>query len=268
MTSTGLAESVESMRQLAVAWRTMVLDRDADADVRDLPGLAVRWADTTFSFWNCVTLTEEEVAADLLRRRLDEAAGIMRAKKHAGFLWVFENLLGAEARPALGAAAEQAGLQYVFGGTGMAGDILPLPEPDHPDLAFVRVSTDEHLRAYADLQAAAYDFPEDACRDGLAGAGLWTTGMHAYLALRGDTPVSCAATLPAQGRLFVAFVATAPRWQRRGYGEAVTRKALHEGAKATGLTRATLHATEAGAPVYPRIGFTANTPIRFYALKD
>jgi hypothetical protein len=41
---TVLAESIESMEQLAVAWRAMVLDRDADADVRDLPGIAVRWA--------------------------------------------------------------------------------------------------------------------------------------------------------------------------------------------------------------------------------
>jgi hypothetical protein len=46
----------------------------------------------------------------------------------------------------------------------------------------------------------------------------------------------------------------------------VTRKALFEGARATGLTRATLHATAAGAPVYPRIGFEPNSPIRFYAL--
>ncbi len=56
--------------------------------------------------------------------------------------------------------------------------------------------------------------------------------------------------------------------QRRGYGEAVTRKALYEGVRATGLTRATLHATAAGAPVYPRIGFEPNSPMRFYALKD
>jgi hypothetical protein len=47
----------------------------------------------------------------------------------------------------------------------------------------------------------------------------------------------------------------------------VTRKALHEGALATGLTRATLHATAAGAPVYPRIGFIPNTPLRFFALE-
>ncbi len=90
--------------------------------------------------------------------------------------------------------------------------------------------------------------------------------MYAYLALRDGVPVA-AATVEAVGRLFVVLVATDARRQRRGYGEAVTRKALYEGGRATGITRATLHATEAGAPVYPRIGFEPNSRIGFYSLK-
>ncbi|MGW2889246.1 GNAT family N-acetyltransferase [Streptomyces griseoruber] len=255
------------MQQLATVWRAMVLDRDAEADVRDLPGIAVRWADCRFAFWNCLTLTEVGADAALTRRRLAEAADIMRAKRHPGFLWVFEDLLGTGARAGLTEAAERAGLAYAFPGTGMAGDLLRLPEPAHPDLTFVRVSTDEHLRAYADLNSRAYGFPLADGRDGLAGSTLWKRGVHAWLGLREEIPVTCAATVEADGRLFVVLVATDPRWERRGYGEAVTRKALYEGARATGLTRATLHATAAGAPVYPRIGFAPNSPLRFYGLR-
>lgn len=65
------------------------------------------------------------------------------------------------------------------------------------------------------------------------GPRLWKRDVHAYLGMRGDAPVACAAT--------------APEWQRRGYREAVTRKALNDGALATGLTCATLRATVAGA---------------------
>ncbi|MFJ4080427.1 GNAT family N-acetyltransferase [Streptomyces iakyrus] len=263
-----LAESVESMEQLATVWRAMVLDRDPDADVRDLPGIAVRWADCRFAFWNCVTLTDVGADAGLLKERLDEAAGIMRSKSRAGFLWVFEDLLDDGARAALGAAAEQAGLQYAFPGTGMAGDLLPVPDPVHPELTFVRVDDDDLLRAYADINARAYGFPLEDGRDGLAGSSWWKSGVFAYLGLRDGVPVTCAATVEADGRLFVVLVATDPAWERRGYGEAVTRKALYEGARATGLTRATLHATAAGAPVYPRIGFRPNSPMRFYALGD
>ncbi|MEU8540760.1 GNAT family N-acetyltransferase [Streptomyces sp. NPDC048717] len=263
-----LADAVESMEQLSVGWRTLVLDRDADADVRDLPGVAVRWADSRFAFWNCVTLTDPDTGAAQLEQRLSQAAEIMRTKKHPGFLWVFEDLIADGARGSLSAAAEQAGLAHAFPGTGMAGDLLPLPEPGHPDLTFVRVSTDEQLQAYADINSRAYGFPLEDGRDGLVGSALWKNGVYAYLGLRDGVPVTCAATVEAQGRLFVVLVATDPAWERHGYGEAVTRKALYEGGRATGLTRATLHATEAGAPVYPRIGFQPNSPIHFFSLKE
>ncbi|MEU3542293.1 GNAT family N-acetyltransferase [Streptomyces paromomycinus] len=246
----------------------MVLDRDPHADVRDLPGIAVRWADCRFAFWNCVTLTDVGVGAEALGQRLGQAADIMRAKKHPGFLWLFEDLLDGEARSAVDTAAEQAGLQYAFPGTGMAGDLLPIPEPAHSELTFTRVRTEEQVRAYADINSRAYGFPLEDGHDGLAGSALWKNDVYAYLGMRGDVPVACAATVEAEGRLFVVLVATDPQWQRRGYGEAVTRKALYEGARATGLTRAVLHATAAGAPVYPRIGFQPNSPIRFYSLKD
>ncbi|MFD4635708.1 GNAT family N-acetyltransferase [Lentzea sp. NPDC058436] len=254
--------TAESVEQLAVGWRAMVLDRDPDADVRDLPGIAVRWADCGFPFWNCVTLTETD--ADLLAQRFAEAAEVMRAKERFGFLWVFEGLVqGVD----LDALAARAGLEFAFPGTGMAGDLLAIAEPSHPELTFERVTTDEQLLAYADLNSRAYAFEQGAGRDGIGGSALWKSEVRAYLGLRDGVPVTCAATVETAGRLFVVLVATDPAWERHGYGEAVTRKAVYEGWRATGITRATLHATVAGAPVYRRIGFEPSSPIRFYALK-
>lgn len=261
-------DSIESLEQLATVWRVTALDRNPGADTRDLPGIAVRWADCRFPFWNCATLTDVGADAALTVRRLNEAADIMRAKERPGFLWVFEDLLDATARAALPAAARSAGLEYAFPGTGMAADLPDLPAPAHPGLTFVRVATEEHLRAYADINARAYGLPLEDGRDGLAGSTLWKRQVYAYLGIRGDgEPVTCAATVEADGRLFVLLVATAPEWERRGYGEAVTRKALYEGARATGLARAVLHATAAGAPVYPRIGFRPNSAVGFFSLK-
>ncbi|WP_180928588.1 GNAT family N-acetyltransferase [Streptomyces sp. AJS327] len=242
----------------------MVLDRDPDADVRDLPGVAVRWVDCRFPFWNCVALTEVGVDAGVLARRLGEAAEVMRGKENPGFLWVFEDLLDEGARAGLTAAAGRAGLERAFPGTGMAVEPLRLAEPSHPDLRFTRVTTDALLTAYADINSRAYDLELADGRDGLGGSALWKSGVFAFLGFRGETPVTCAAAVEAEGRLFVLMVATLPEWERRGYGEAVTRRALYEGVRVTGLTRATLHATAAGAPVYPRIGFRPNSPISFF----
>jgi GNAT superfamily N-acetyltransferase len=264
-----LSESLESVEQLTLVWRSIVLERTPEADVRDLPGISVRWADSRFPFWNTITTTESGVDAELLRQRLTETVDIMRSKREPGFLWLFTDLLDDGALTVLDAVAKEAGLQYAFPGTGMAGDLLPIPEPTHPDLTFVRVSTEEHLQAYADINARGYEMPLDVVREGLAASTLWKTDIHAYLALRDGVPVACAGSVAADGRLFVILVATLPEFQRRGYGEAITRKALYEGAKATGLTRrATLQATVAGAPVYPRIGFKPNSPIHFYGLAD
>jgi hypothetical protein len=117
----------------------------------------------------------------LLGQRLSEAADIMRSKKHPGFLWVFEDVLDDEARGALPAAAEKAGVDCAFSGTGMAWDILPPPEPSHPDLTFVPVTTDDQLRAYADVNSRAYGFPLADGRDGLVGSALWKQECMATL---------------------------------------------------------------------------------------
>jgi predicted GNAT family acetyltransferase len=91
--------------------------------------------------------------------------------------------------------------------------------------------------------------------------------MYTYLGLEDGVPVSAAAMVQTNDCLFLALVATAPEAQRRGFAEATVRKALFEGAKATGLTRSVLHATPAGAPVYERIGYRKVSTIGFYGLR-
>lgn len=269
MTSPDTAQSVE---QLAETWRAFVLDYGSiharQVGVQDVSGLAIRWADSKFGFWNAVTLTDVNIGLEVLRERLGAAAEYMRGRTHPGFLWLFEGLLDPSARAGLAEAANQAGLTLGLRGFGMAGDILPLPEPAHPNLRFVRVTSEDELTAYADLNSRAYGLPLEQGRDALCGSEYWKSDVHAYLGLVDDVPVPAAATVRTGDCLFLALVATAPEAQRCGYGEATTRKALYEGAKSTGLTRATLHASLAGAPVYERIGYRKVTDIGFWALKE
>ena len=261
------AEAIESVNQLADTWKTFVMDH-GPSDVSDLPGIAIRWADSKFPFWNCVTLTERGANGRLLDERLAQAAAYMRRKSQPGFIWLFEDLLERSCRADAPATAAQAGLELSFTGFGMASDISSIAEPVHPGLNFVRVTSDEELTAYADLNSLAYGMPLEAGRDGLEGSALWKSGMmHTYLGLEDGIPVSAAATLKTKDCLFLALVATAPEAQGKGFGEATVRKALFEGAKATGLKRSVLHATPAGAPVYERIGFHKVTDIQFYGLR-
>jgi GNAT superfamily N-acetyltransferase len=259
-------DALESVQQLADTWRGIVLDY-GPSDVRDLPGVTIRWADSKFAFWNVVTLTDQGADGRLLDERLAQAAAYMRQKTQPGLIWLFEELLDETCRRGLPAAAERAGLTLALSGYGMAGNILPIHEPSHPDLEFIRVRTDDELQAYADVNSRAYGMPLEAGRDGLNGSELWKSGIYAYLGLENGVPVSAAATVQTNDCLFLALVATVPEAQRKGYGEATSRKALFEGARATGLTRTVLHATTAGAPVYERIGYRKVATIGFYGLR-
>jgi hypothetical protein len=257
-------EAVESKNQLIAVWRDLVADRQGLVD--DHNGLCRMWADSPFGFWNTVTLTRSDISSEDLTDQLERAAGFMRSRKQAGFLWVFEDLLAADARAKLLPAAAAAGFEVAFTGHGMAGD-LDLPEPVHPELEMRPVRTEEDLLAYGEINGHAYGMPVEVGRLAVAGSQLWLNAQ-AYLGYRDGRPVACAATIAGPDSIFLALVATLPGEMRRGYGEAVTRKAVYEGIKHTGHRRVVLHATPAGRPVYERIGCTANSPIHFLQLRQ
>jgi ribosomal protein S18 acetylase RimI-like enzyme len=256
--------ALESKDHLIVVWSDLVHDRGGQVSMDD--GVGRMWADSAFGFWNTVTLTGADIPADALGDQLGRAASFMRTRSRPGYLWVFEDLLSPQAKSELFRRAAEAGLEPAFSGRGMAGD-LSVPDPRHPELEFHRVETDEHLAVYGAINARAYGMPPSAGVDALAGSRLWRTGaVHAYLGYRDGRAVTCAATIAGPDSIFLALVATLPEEMRRGYGEAVTRKAIHEGGKRTGHRRVVLHATQAGQPVYERIGCRANTPIHFFQL--
>ena len=254
MPKTTDAETVESVEQYASVWKALVADRPG-VDLTDRPGLSVSWADSPFPFWNAVFLTEQLADARLLRARLVEAAAYVRGKRQSGLIYVCDEFLSGAAKEGLPDALVQAGLDFAMPITGMAGDILPLATPPHPGLRIERVTDAIALEAYADINCEGYGFPLEWGRAGLAGSTLWTRAAHSYLGYEGDRAVSAASAVAHDGRLYLALVATRPDAQRKGYGEAVVRRALQAGHKATGLTRTILHATDAGAPVYGRVGY-------------
>lgn len=259
------AEVSESLHQFTSMWKVFVEERE-NADTVDRPGLAVRWADDPFPFWNMIFLTERDLGAQHLAERLEQAASYMRASSHAGFVSVWQDRLDDTARAGLPDAASRAGLKFARTMRGMvAGDIRPIPEPAHPSLRFVRVRTEDQRRAFGEINGLANGLTAEAGRAGLD-ATCSKDDRYCYLGLEGDEPVCAGATVANAGCLFLTMVATLPGAERKGFGEAVTRKALVDGARATGLTRTVLHATDAGFPVYRRIGYREVATIRFYGL--
>jgi GNAT superfamily N-acetyltransferase len=265
MTNTTKDEVLESMVQYSSVWKVLVAELPG-ADLEDKPGLSISWADSPFPFWNAVFLTESSINAMQLKNRLREAALYVRQKRQAGLVYVCEEYLTSSTKAALPSALAEAKLELSLPVHGMAGNILPLMESSHPTLRMRRVTDEAQLMVYADINCEGYGFLPDWGRIGLRGTRLWTEGAYSYLGYEGDHPVCAASAIAHDANLYLALVATRPNAQRKGYGEAIVRHALQSAHDCTGLSRTILHASDAGFPVYRRVGYHKTASILAYKL--
>ena len=264
---TNTTRVLESMDQYASVWKVLVAELPG-ADLEDKQGLSISWADSPFPFWNAVFLTEPSIDAAQLKKRLREAAAYMRQKRQAGLIYLCEEYLTSSAKAALPFALGEARLELSLRVHGMAGNILPLTASSHPALQMRRVTDEAQLMFYADINCEGYGFPLDWGRAGLRGTRLWTERAYSYLGYEGDHPVCGASAMEHDGNIYLAMVATRPNAQRKGYGEAVVRHALQAAHDGTGLSRTILHASDAGFPVYRRVGYDKTASILAYKLSE
>lgn len=257
------SEVYESVSQLAGMWGKLVTD--AGCSVADEDGLAIRWADARFAFYNALVVTSPVHHAERLKRLLSRSAEFMAGREQPGCVWIFEEMVSPDVRGKINDLALDAGLVSAFTCWGMAGDLPSLEEPSHPALRFERVTTAQHLDAYASLNARAYGLSETDAMATFRGSRLWREEIFAYVAYEGSSAVACAGVCEVDGRLFLVLVATDTDRQRRGFGEAVTRKAMYEAIQATGIERVCLQATAAGKPVYERIGLRQNSLLQLFS---
>jgi GNAT superfamily N-acetyltransferase len=163
--------------------------------------------------------------------------------------------VGGPAKESLATILAQSKFVQAVPMTGMAGDILPMEAPGHPALRFERVLNDATIRDLAGLNCVSYGVPVETSLSLVKEHTLWREHAYGFVAYEADEPVSTATAIINEGCIFLFLVPTAPDARRKGYGEAVCRHALQTAHQATGIRRSVLHATEAGYPVYLRLGY-------------
>jgi GNAT superfamily N-acetyltransferase len=104
------------------------------------------------------------------------------------------------------------------------------------------------------INAHAYGMPPELF-DCICNLDLWHADSFAYVGYVDGRAVSTASSLPVEGTVYIALVATMPDSHGKGYADAVMRRAIEAGRTGMGFTRTTLHATEMGQPVYRGMGF-------------
>jgi GNAT superfamily N-acetyltransferase len=180
---------------------------------------AMQWAADKTAPWLCV-VTHEALEAGV------DAPAVLDA---CGFAPLIP-LTGMIARRVSPAATVPAGLQLeVPEDDGGCGDVI-------------------------DVNSAAYGIDLDASKPSFGRGAFWANHV-AVLGRSGGVPATSAAVMLAGAHRYVALVATHPAHQKRGFAEAAMRHALSVAADKFGERPTFLHATDAGRPIYARMGY-------------
>jgi GNAT superfamily N-acetyltransferase len=142
------------------------------------------------------------------------------------------------------------------------------PVRDLPRVEMRRVDTPELALIVSDLNCEAYGIPVEWGRTANAGGHMWLQEAIGFVSFADGVPVSTATVIPASECLNVVCVATHQEQRGRGYAEAVMRHALAAAEAETGFRRTILHATDAGYPIYARMGYEPGVRLGIWALEQ
>jgi len=232
------------------AWR-LLAGASADGIVEEEDGVLVAAPGGTIVWLNIVFVTRplRDPPSQLARAfaRLDERGLPFLVRIREGLDEASEQ------------AAEALGLRHTDAIPGMALAPLPAAAAAPPAGLDIRAVSDAAtFGLFADIIASTFDIDPEACRDVLTPPLLEAPSARWYLGYVDGVPVASSALITSGDVAGVHYVGTLASHRRRGFGEAMTRHAVDEGARA-GCRSSTLQASEMGQPVYERMGFRTVT---------
>ena len=241
-----------SIRQMDGAWRLMCAGGPKPA-VAATEGIQYIFSGVPVSFFNIALLTGSGLSAETLRAHGREACAWAAAQSVPWLLVVTHEQLerGVDAAATLDAC----GLAAVMPMTGMRARRVAAAAAV-PGLQLTVPQDDSGCAAIVDVNALAYGMDLEASKEAIGSRTFWKDHFP-VLGVAGGKPVSSATVLMVDGHRYVALVATEPSQQRQGFADATMRRALENAARAHGETPTVLHASDAGRPVYERMGYAS-----------
>jgi N-acetylglutamate synthase len=139
---------------------------------------------------------------------------------------------------------------------GAAAAALPLPA----GLAIQRLAP-ERVSRHAVVAAAGFGIGRDIFLRAVTPCLLRLAPVRCYVGEVAGQPVTTGLSVTLGSCTAIFNIATMPGFRGRGFGTAVTARAVADGL-AAGSTWCWLEATVAGVPAYRRVGFQALEPLR------
>jgi GNAT superfamily N-acetyltransferase len=229
---------------LAAAWTA--LGRAAGADVVQIGSTSLVATGIPLPFFNGAFVGAPPEDPQHL---VAEAVRFFGERQLPWLLWVRHGV-----SPATLAAGRAAGLRDAGGPPAMGLEPIPAPPTPPAELTIEIATTDEALRDHASMLRDGFGMPQDFVDRLVRHQLLHDPSIAPFVGRVDGTPVSCS-LLAASGRTAGVYnVATPEAFRGKGYGEALTWAAIAEGAR-RGCTNSVLQASDAGYPIYRRMGF-------------
>jgi GNAT superfamily N-acetyltransferase len=160
-----------------------------------------------------------------------------------------------------------AGLRPISQAPGMVAPALTAPVRPLPALECRPVADPVSRAAFAHLTSLCFDIPYPTARAVYGPEHGWEGDYRGFVGWLAGEPVSMIALVRAFGSLGIYSLGTLPQHRRKGCGEALLRAALAQTSPAPAAEPLVLESTEAGYPLYRRLGFQDVTKFTVYLTK-
>jgi ribosomal protein S18 acetylase RimI-like enzyme len=229
-------------------------------EVVDLDGISIASAGMAFYMFNAAFLSKPvpDAGGDL-ERRIDQAAGYLGGDGRRWAFWVAEDKLENSLIRKAKSVFHRRDLRFAYRHPGMINESLAPPGRPLPPLEIRRVASRQERIEFSHINSVAFRIPLDWCLELYDADSLSDGAFTGFVGYANGEAVSTAAAMVAAGAVGVYAVATLPQHERRGYAEAMTRHALAWGQQTSGFRRSVLQSTDAGLPLYRRLGYQVVT---------
>jgi N-acetylglutamate synthase len=123
-----------------------------------------------------------------------------------------------------------------------------------PDELSIRLLAPGEAAVHARLCATGFGLPDDIARRSVTGDTLNSRAVRCYVGEIAGQPVATGLTITTGAFTGIIDIVTDPRYRGRGYGTAITARAVADGL-AAGASRCWLQSTSQGYPIYQSCGF-------------
>ena len=248
---------------LRESFRTIARSRTG-GEVRELRGVSIASAGVAFQMFNAAFLSSPVASEAELEQRILTAAVHFQARGLEWSYWVCHDWLADKPARRARKVFERLGLRHAVELPGMIAEAVGQPARPLPELAIRRVDGGRTRDAFCAIGSECFHVPPPWFQEVFESPSVWER-FASFVGYLDGEPVSTASVVASPGGLGVYNVATVPRRQRCGYGEAVMRHALAEARREHEMQRAILQSTPAGLRLYERMGFRAVTRISVYS---